>query len=203
MIDDGPRSSQFNMFMDSENLKAMTKGLLKNPTARLFQWEKSVISFGYLLDSRKVKDWARDLGGVGVVQRPTGGGAVLHQTTDLSLSLLWPRHQNIFSEKPRDCYEEIHKQIKPALDKAFPQQDLHFYTKESEGCLQTPESNQKAHFSICFDEPVCNDIMRGPKKIWGGALRITKKAILYQGNLILSPSLSLEATKTLLRSSLS
>lgn len=48
---------------------------------------------------------------------------------------------------------------------------------------------------LCFSEPVCNDIMLGDKKIIGGALRIMRNAILYQGTVQLGDAVDFPELK--------
>lgn len=195
IIDSGRQPGRASMFNDREDLMAMNRGHLKDPQIRLFQWEKPIISYGYLLDVDQVKKWARDLGGAGIVQRPTGGGAVFHNENDLSISILWPRRKNILPENPKECYRMIHSKLMTALHNggASPRLALNAATNgiTTQSCESAaratdavaPPKYENGRFSACYDEPVCNDVMLGREKIIGGALRLTRNAILYQGNI--------------------
>src|SRR5258706_2543445 len=132
-------------------------------------------------------------------KRPTVGGAVLHKTTDLSLSLLWPRHSGFLPENPKDCYELIHKHLMEGVKNSSGKNlylyapDRHSRESGNPGCqpaVKTSDSKKslkpgfplsRERRQLCFEEPVCNDVMLDKKKIIGGALRLTKQAILYQG----------------------
>ncbi len=160
------------MEIDRAALEDMLVGKSDTPLLRLFQWSEPTVTYGYLLDPAKVKEWAKPYGNVPVVKRPTGGGAVLHTPNDLSLSLLWPRSSKMFSDHPRECYAQIHEIILGVLKK---NRDLSLFSKDG-SCAQ-----HSSNLPVCFQEPVCNDVMENGKKIVGGALRITKQAILYQG----------------------
>jgi lipoate-protein ligase A len=150
------------------------------------------------MDESKVKEWSP----VQRVKRPTGGGAVLHQTSDLSVSLLWPRHHNIFPEKPRDCYEEIHRRLLTAYKKFISSPaELELFVRcdaPTRPAADLPLNG--GGISVCFEQPVCNDVMRGGKKIIGGALRLTREAILYQGNILLEGTVNLAALKAAIAS---
>lgn len=190
ILDSGVLPGHENMTIDRWALEEMDEGLLQIPKLRFFQWDKPTLSFGYLMDQGKVKEWALANGRVDYVQRPTAGGAVFHGTSDLSFSLLWPRKKNILPEHPRACYEAIHQRVKAALEKFSPDQKLSLFARTvSAGpdCAAQLANVEETpvHFSICFETPVCNDVMESGKKIVGGALRLTKKAIMYQGNIIL------------------
>jgi hypothetical protein len=55
-------------------------------------------------------------------------------------------------------------------------------------------------FSVCFQDPVCNDVMLADKKVVGGALRLTRKSILYQGTIQLSDQINRATLKANLKS---
>jgi lipoate-protein ligase A len=76
------------MAIDTEALANPT------PTLRFFQWDKPTVSYGHLMSLENG------------VKRPTGGGIVYHETTDLSFSLVWPRGQNLLPERPRSTKGE-------------------------------------------------------------------------------------------------
>jgi lipoate-protein ligase A len=159
-------------------------GVLRQAAARPPAQRYPAISYGYLMSRTQVDLWAHKQSAdpaIAIVQRPTAGGAVYHSKADLSLSLLWPRGGSYFPEKPRACYEAIHQILLHALKSTKNEKTLTLFSK-SEGRCETRGENR---FSVCFDEPVCNDVMAEGRKIIGGALRITKTAILYQGNILL------------------
>lgn len=166
VTEDGARSGLENMARDLEALEKMNAGLDLQPRIRFFRWDKPTVSYGYLM-SMDNSPWSIDS-----VKRPTGGGAVLHQTTDQSLSILWPRGSGLLPDKPRAAYQAIHEWLMTKI--GVKGLTLHV------SCGGAP----KKGFSVCFDEPVCNDLMLGEKKMVGGALRIMRNAILYQGNIL-------------------
>jgi lipoate-protein ligase A len=172
LVDSGPQSGVENMAADVQALANP-----KESTLRFFQWNAPTVSYGHLM--------AVDHG----IKRPTGGGIVHHETTDLSLSLVWPRGHHILPEKPRACYEAIHQRLKIALGKWNPALSLDLYVS----CATEPKVRKI--LSVCFEEPVCNDIMRDGKKLVGGALRITRGAILYQGNILLERTADVDGLK--------
>ncbi len=157
------------MAVDAEALKNPIQ-----PTLRFFQWDKPTTSYGHTMSVENG------------IKRPSGGGIVHHKITDLSLSLVWPRGHNILPEKPRDCYEEIHKRLKSALEKWDPSLRLDLFVS----------CGPQARSGECFQEPVCNDLRAAGQKRVGGALRITKTAILYQGNILLESAARLDELKT-------
>ncbi len=183
VVDCGPLEGTVNMEIDRAALAAAQSGL-SSPTLRFFQWIRPTVTYGYLLNEQQVEEWIssmdQSLSTIDRAKRPTGGGAVLHSEHDLSFSFLWSRASKIFSNRPRECYAEIHAILLNALRGAG-RGVLSLHSASTERCAQniTPRKT----FSVCFEEPVCNDVMIGEKKIIGGALRITKEAVLYQGTL--------------------
>ena len=195
VTDSGALPGDRQMQIDRDALAAVR---VDEPALRLrfFQWTEPTVTFGYLMDPARVREWAAGFGTTPIVQRPTGGGAVFHQPTDLSLSLLWARPAGIFPEKPRACYEAIHRHLSAGLaaylmSRGELSDSQSLYLRPANSCA-APTTNR---FSVCFDEPVCHDVMRGPKKVIGGALRITKMAILYQGAVMLEGPVDLDALK--------
>ncbi|MCG3204989.1 MAG: Octanoyltransferase LipM [Elusimicrobia bacterium] len=204
IVDSGPLPGERNMEIDRAALEDIQLNALSNPILRFFEWTTPTVTYGYLLEFEEVKKWASPHGALPLVKRPTGGGAVLHSPSDLSLSLLWPRGMGYFSETPRACYAEIHSIILKTLissgeiGKAF----LYKAAIPTKAGIQAshpsfkckskdwiPASAGMTKVPACFQEPVCNDLMQDGKKILGGALRITRDAILYQGTLQIAASI--------------
>jgi lipoate-protein ligase A len=183
MKDAGVAAGVFHMYADAETLNVLQQTPVDKLVVRTFQWDKPTVTYGYLLDPRKVEQWAESIVHgpltIDLVKRPTGGGAVLHSTTDLSFSLAWRREQAFFSETPRLCYAEIHARILKELEGHIGT-NFSLFAKETGAC---EGASAKGPLPVCFKEPVCNDVMRDGQKIVGGALRITKNAVLYQGTI--------------------
>jgi lipoate-protein ligase A len=201
ITDSGVGSAPHHMAVDQAALDAMLNGTSGVPTVRFFQWDKPVVTYGYLLDSARVKAWADANGGLDIVQRPTGGGAVIHHPADLAISFLWPRKSGLLPGNPRDCYAEIHAMLGAGLKRFLADAALSLYSRPDQSC-ETEATDGQNRFSVCFEAPVCNDVMLGDRKIIGGALRITRQAILYQGAVQLGRAVDTEALKRFLLASI-
>lgn len=180
--DTGARGGEENMDLDRE---ALARGVSGDALiARLFGWDRATVTYGYMLDRARVAEWAARLGDLPLVQRPTGGGAVLHTRDELSLSLLWRRGSGVLPDKPRDCYEAIHRALGRALESSLGAGPVSLHATTAGDCAAPLSASMKAaRFSACFQEPVCNDVMMAGRKVIGGALRLTREAILYQGSI--------------------
>lgn len=142
------------------------------PTLRFFRWRQPTLSYGRLQDLRQALALAEtDKRILEVVRRPTGGGMVRHDD-DLSLSLVWRRDHASFPKCLKDIYRKIHKIAQAALEEKGIETTFHQNTKTGGG-----------RSGLCFAEPAEDDLMFAGDKILGGALRVTSRARLYQGNL--------------------
>ena len=177
--DAGVNTGVFHMNRDAESLRHLNSAGAWLPTIFFYRWSRPTITYGHLLDGKKATAWAKKQKIAAVVRRPTGGGAVLHRPNDLSLSILWPRYLKLFPDRPRDCYTAIHRVLKRAVDRCI-HKGTTLYLKPGGRC-QTPTDASRKTLPVCFQEPVCSDVMMEGRKIVGGALRLSKKAVLYQG----------------------
>jgi lipoate-protein ligase A len=196
-IDTGRAGGQVHMGIDRRALLAAADSSLTKTYVRFFQWSEPTITYGHLLDVARVKSWAKEFPPAPLVQRPTGGGAVYHTPSELSFSLLWARHAGPWPSTPKDAYREIHRIALEAVAEVIAGPEL--CLRPANSCAQRPsETMSQTKFSACFQEPVCNDVMWREKKIVGGALRLTKKAVLYQGAIQLE-TIDAEQLKTALK----
>jgi lipoate-protein ligase A len=190
--DSGPLSGKDQMAIDQRALDACTSTKF-SPHLRFFEWTEPVITYGYLLNEERVLEWSQKNGNLPFVKRPTGGGAVIHHPKDLALSLLWPRQSDLLPSHPRKAYETIHTFLKASLACFKEFQTTSLNLKPAGSCEEI--SSTGGRFSVCFEDPVCNDVMLNGKKIIGGALRITKNAVLYQGDIHLAKGMNRELLK--------
>ncbi len=81
VIIDGESDGAWNMAVDEAILEAYERADPKpSPTLRLYGWEPATLSLGRSQDAEGSHDVrVLSLGGIGLVRRPTGGGAVLHE----------------------------------------------------------------------------------------------------------------------------
>lgn len=174
------------MAIDADALTRLDTDPSLPPVLRFFEWLEPALTHGYLLDAAQVKAWAAGHPGLAIAQRPTGGGAVRHDPADLSVSILWPRGKTSVPVKARDAYAFIHGVFDQALKEAAGLKGSMLHVKPGGACEAPVEAAPTRHFSVCFEEPVCNDVMAGGRKIAGGALRLTRNAVLYQGTIQLA-----------------
>ncbi len=103
------------------------------------------------------------------VVRPTGGGAVLHGE-DVCFSLL-------LSARPRMALVDLYGMLHLFLGRFVSNLGI-------ETSLQGKHEGSIDGRGTCFLEPVCGDLMAGPQKILGGAMKVGRQCFLYQGSLL-------------------
>jgi len=149
---------------------------------RLFRFAQPTVSYGRL---QKATDIAAHVPpGWAVAQRPTGGGIVLHDG-DLCLSLCWRKGEGPMPARPQEQYRWIHSVVAEALAEIVP--------VRMASCRDLAAPQEPFGVRNCFRNPVGFDLLDQQKKIVGGALRCTRRAILYQGSIHAAATAALEA----------
>lgn len=167
---DGPRPGFENMEVD-EALVAAQEDPSALPVLRFFRWSTPTLTFGRLQDHHDAANRTMLLGARAMARRPTGGGTVVHDK-DLSFSLSWRRDHPFFPVCLKNIYRGIHETARGALHGLGVETSLH------------KPAGRAAAGIMCFEEPVEDDLMWNGKKVLGGAMRVTARGRLYQGNLI-------------------
>lgn len=150
------------------------------PVLRVYRWSAPAVTFGYAQRLGAVQSLAQRLP---LMRRWSGGGMVFHGS-DLTLGLAIPTLDAAASSNCRDIYSAIHEGLLPAIQKYLPDARLVL----PEECCCGP---------VCFESPVAFDIIAGASKICGGALRRSKKGVLYQGSLHLLGGVPFEIANSL------
>lgn len=168
----GPGEPGFNMALD-EALSVAVRRRWSTPTLRIYQWQQPAVSLGChqpLSVLERLEDPAR---GWWVVRRPTAGGAVLHQR-DVSYALACDR-RTLGGMRSRHLYQRFHAALGRALA-----------TSEGQRRYQLSDATEPAvpESSICFQQPVRDDLMVGARKVAGAAQRRWRDGLLQQGTVV-------------------
>jgi lipoate-protein ligase A len=169
---DGPH----NMAVDETLLESVRAG--GPPVLRLYRWSPACLSLGRNQAARGVylPDRARALG-IGIVRRPTGGLAVLH---DRELTYAVAAPPGLFGG-PRASYLRIHHALLCALESLGVQAAL--------GTGRLPvgitEHARAAHSHPCFAEHARGEIVAHGRKLVGSAQRAARTGLLQHGSLLL------------------
>jgi lipoate-protein ligase A len=173
---EGPLSGEENMRRDWEAFEAQ-QDPRSVPAVRLYRWGEPTVSYGRLQSREAAEAFASGFG-ARVVQRPTGGGMVFHQS-DLSFSIVWRRDHPALPPCIKNVYRLFHEAIANE-----------FRSLGMEVSLHQTEGPRRTFPGACYQEFSQDDILWNGQKLVGGALRVTSWGRLYQGNLKILPSLA-------------
>ena len=106
LIKDGFNNGYYNMALDVAIASAVEKGA-SPPTLRLYGWKSPTLSIGYSQRTDKKIDTNYCLKNkIGIVLRPTGGRAVLHDK-EVTYSLISPKNNPLFPDNISGTYRVI------------------------------------------------------------------------------------------------
>lgn len=173
---DGSHSAALNMAVD-ETLLLTVAEVIKKPVLRLYEWNESATSFGYIQKYEKIpKQGFR-------VRRMTGGGVVFHDTQFTYTIVLPPEHFILTETKPVESYNITNRGVQAALKKL----QLHSSMAQED----IPKHVDRAAM-VCFTTPTRYDLLSQQGKIAGAAQRRTKHGLLHQGSIELEKPLTPE-----------
>lgn len=167
---DGPESGEENMRRDREALEAQ-RDVGAVAVVRFFQWTEPTVSYGRLQNRETAQALSRSLNARAVVQRPTGGGMVLHDK-ELSFSIAWRRDVLAFPKCFMHVYRSVHQVVADVLR-----------ARGFDVTLYQPDQRRGGVPGQCFVEPAEGDVIWMGQKVVGGALKVTSWGRLYQGDI--------------------
>lgn len=140
---------------------------------RLYSWDRPAVTYGRSQHPETLPAvWRRE--GIPFARRPTGGGAVLHSTEELTYALAFSRILLLAGARLPDLPAHLHRILGEAL---FKNGVL------DRNRLSQFHSRPKEDVSLCFSSPVCGDLLLDGRKAAGCAIRAWKQGILVQGTL--------------------
>lgn len=172
LIEDGALDGHLNMATDRAILTACGEGKAP-PTLRLYGWTKPTLTVGYAQNSDRDVDLTRCRAlGIPVVQRPTGGRALLHEK-ELTYSLVAPIPHLRFPANLRDCFCVVSKALLLSLNEL----KIHDAKMTKPGRASSSERSPS-----CFSTLNHHEITVGNKKLIGSAQRRANRSFLQQGS---------------------
>ncbi len=173
LIEDGPGIGSLNMATDRAILQACGEGKAP-PTLRLYGWKEPTLTVGYSQDAcRDVDlDRCRDFG-IPVVQRPTGGKALLHDR-ELTYSLVAPIPHARFPASLRETFRVISEALLVSL---------RLLGVQEAGMAKTKGMPRQGRSPSCFSALNHCEITARDKKLIGSAQRRMSRSFLQHGSL--------------------
>lgn len=175
-----PADGAWNMALDEALLDGLATG--GPATLRFYQWSPATVSLGYFQPINAYDERATELAAFGLVRRPTGGGAILHDA-ELTYSLAVPADWAALNGHANRLYRLAHEAIAAGLHALGVPARFH------EGPAQG--NAQRGPF-FCFARRHTYDLLVGGDKIVGSAQRRKTPtagrhgAILQHGSIILA-----------------
>lgn len=190
LIVDPPRDGPTNMAADEAMLLAAEDDA-DGAALRLYRWSGPTLSLGYFQPFGEVALQGPGVGGLPVVRRVTGGGAIVH-ADELTYCLVSPTGAlpDILARPaggdpaPAGLYEWMHAAIATAAESLGGQR----------GALSAPPGEHPSEAGgrrgpfWCFRRRSRFDLLGGGEKVAGSAQRRTGRAVLQHGSVILKRS---------------
>lgn len=173
LLIDRARPGRENMAID---VALLERG---EPTVRLYGWDPACVSLGYTQEEDAVDTAAIETRGFDLVERPTGGGAILHAETEVTYAVVLPTGYPGLPEDLFDSYRFLADGVLGALRSLGVEAE---YRKATGG-----------KDAFCYLREAGVSIFVDGKKISGGAQRRTKDAVLQHGTLLIHSDPALQA----------
>ena len=163
----------FTMAMDDALLQRSREKSSRNPILRFSCLKEKSVTIGFSQREHALTS-SLDSGEVPWTRRLTGGGIVIHDG-DLIFSAIFPIEAHPDFRSSRSSYRLIHRLIQSALQSLGKDTFL-----KTGGCA---DQNLSPVQMVCFERPICDDLMHEGKKIAGSAQRRSQNYLLHQGSI--------------------
>jgi len=173
VILDGPQPGAVNMQRDRELLAGWRPG--QPPVLRLYRWQPPAISYGFHQRRDDFDQAAIARLGFDLVQRPTGGRAILH-ADELTYSVVGPSPSPLFGDNLHTCYMRLNEPLVAFL------RELGYAAEVSAG-----EDRSEQRQAVCFKSAGQHEIRIAGRKIIGSAQRRREGAFLQHGSILTGP----------------
>lgn len=140
------------------------------PTVRLYGWDPACVSLGRSQTREVVDGEALEALDVDVVQRPTGGGAILHNRAEVTYSVVVPRDAPGHPDDIPGSFTYCCLGVLDALREL--------------GVDAQVVSGQGGRDTLCYLREQGTNILAGGRKVSGGAQRRTDTHVLQHGTVI-------------------
>lgn len=170
---EGALPGALNMQRDSDLLAAHRPG--DDPVLRLYRWEPAAVTIGYHQKFEDFDGEAIAAAGFGLVQRPTGGRAILH-ADELTYSVTGTSPGALFGDSLHTAYMKINEALVLFLERLGLEPEI------SGG-----ESREDMRSLVCFKSAGQHEIRVGGRKLVGSAQRRSGGVFLQHGSILTGP----------------
>ena len=171
LIEDGASGGFLNMATDRAILTACGEGKAP-PTLRLYGWKEPTLTIGYAQNRCRDVDLPRCRAlGIPIVQRPTGGRALLHDS-ELTYSLVVPIPHPKFPANLSDAFRTVSEALLLSLTRLG---------IRGAQMVKPGKVSSNGRSPSCFSSLNHHEISVKNKKLIGSAQRRTSRSFLQQG----------------------
>ncbi len=177
-----PADGAWNMAVDEAILLSVATGDAP-PTLRFYAWQPACLSLGYFQPRSDIDEAACHRGGIGLVRRPTGGSAILHND-ELTYSLVALETDPLLAGDILGSYLSISRVLARGLaDLGLPVTlaPVAAAGVDPEPGEQSPDRPTGSRPAPCFIRPARHEILSGGKKLVGSAQVRRAGALLQHG----------------------
>jgi lipoate-protein ligase A len=175
----------FNMAIDEAIMHEVAAGE-SPPTIRFYRWQPATLSIGYFQSALKELDLEKvNEKKVGLVRRPTGGRAVLHDQ-ELTYSIILPETYPELSQSVTESYRMLSMGLVAGFKRLGLQADM-VNLSNNDGGNQMSSLGSAA----CFDSPSWYELVVEGQKIAGSAQVRQKGVVLQHGSVLLNMDIDL------------
>ncbi len=167
---DGVCSGPVNMARDRELLRSHRAG--EDPVLRIYQWDPPCVTLGYNQDPQSFAGDEVAAAGYDLVQRPTGGRAILH-AEELTYAVVGTSPGPLFGDTLHESYMTINRALLAFLSQ------LGITAEVSAG-----ESRAEARGLVCFHSAGRHEIRTAGRKLIGSAQRRQRGVFLQHGSIL-------------------
>lgn len=175
---DGPGTGAENMRRDLELSEGVRDGR-RSPTLRLYTWNPWCVSLGrHQNDTSIDAEYVRSRG-FDIVQRPTGGRAVLH-ANEVTYCVCCPVQDSL---EARRMYATVHGLLYQVLSSLTT--DLSFASVDAD--LRQHYAANGPMGQVCFTSHARTEILWQGRKVVGSAQRVQDGVLLQHGSILCGP----------------
>lgn len=174
----GALAPEMNMAVDEAVMTAVAEGTAP-PTVRFYGWQPPSVSLGYFQRASEVDTDALKRRGYGLVRRPTGGRAVLHDR-ELTYSVIVSESHPLVPAGVTEAY----RVFSSGLMHGF--RLLGLDARLADAPVLAAAGGAGAHASAaCFDSPSWYELVVDGKKAAGSAQTRQRGVVLQHGSILL------------------
>ena len=178
LIQDEAHDGAFNMAVDEFLLRSQIQRKDPSSILRFYRFNEPTLTVGYGMWQAVRAEMNSQ---IPLIRRITGGGMVVHGSSDLTYALITPLSRQTILKKVQESYYLIHEELCRALGHFGIATEL--FEKKCSVAKELDSACKTERISFCFDSPVLFDVMLSGKKIAGAGQKRTQGYLLHQGSI--------------------